>query len=149
MRFDPTVIRIANDKLRTKYPQALGSIVKATLMEVSHNIVRDTPVDTGNLRGQWQPSIGPAPSIKTTARIDPSGASAQADVLVQVEAFRLGDMFWMTNAAAYARRLEYGFTGTDSLGRNYDQRGRFFVRDNVKRFGAIFRQKSRQFGQSL
>jgi hypothetical protein len=27
----------------------------------------------------------------------------------------------------YARRLNYGFTGTDSLGRQYNQRGYFFV----------------------
>ena len=53
---------------------------------------------------------------------------------------KAGLVFWMTNNAAYARRIEYGFVGEDSLGREYNQKGRFFVRKNIKRAKQIVSQ---------
>lgn len=36
--------------------------------------------------------------------------------------------------AAHAARIEFGFVGEDSLGRNYEQAGRFFVTENAAKF---------------
>jgi hypothetical protein len=50
---------------------------------------------------------------------------------------KAGDVFHMRNNAAYARRLEYGFVGPDSLGRVYNQAGRYYVSDTIKRWPLI------------
>jgi len=39
----------------------------------------------------------------------------------------LGDTIYIGYQAAYARRLNYGFVGDDSLGRTYNQEGAHFV----------------------
>lgn len=44
-----------------------------------------------------------------------------------VAAAQLGDVLFAGWRAEYARRMEYGFTGPDSLGRHYNQKGFFFV----------------------
>ena len=36
--------------------------------------------------------------------------------------------------ATHAARTEYGFVGEDSLGRQYEQEGRFFVTENAAKF---------------
>lgn len=37
--------------------------------------------------------------------------------------------------AAHAARIEFGFVGEDSLGRQYEQAGRFFASENAAKFG--------------
>jgi hypothetical protein len=58
-------------------------------------------------------------------------------------------MFWMLNATVYAKRLEYGFVGTDSLGRYYNQPGRFFVTDTCKRWPQIVQKVTSDLGVKL
>jgi hypothetical protein len=76
--------------------------------DLSNEIVRNTPVITGFLRASWKPNV--------------NGADAASSAL------SIGDVFEFTNTAVYARRVEFGFIGTDSLGRKYNQTGRAFVR---------------------
>ena len=79
---------------------------------LSNEIVRNTPVDTGYLRASWSPNI------------DASSVT-------------IGDVFEFSNHAVYARRLEFGFIGTDKLGRIYNQAGRGFVRAVINRADQI------------
>jgi hypothetical protein len=76
--------------------------------DLANEIVSKTPVRTGFLRASWKPNV--------------NGADADPSTL------NIGDVFEFTNTAVYARRVEYGFIGTDSLGRKYNQTGRAFVR---------------------
>jgi hypothetical protein len=122
----------------------LDGLVRQTCQEISENTVKDTPVDTGFLRGSWQPSIG-APAAAKGA-LDQSGAKALADIGLVVSGVKAGDRFFLVNNAAYARRLEYGFVGEDSLGRTYNQQGRFFVTRNVKRWPLIVRRMAKVLG---
>jgi hypothetical protein len=55
-----------------------------------------------------------------------------------IGSYQLGDTISYANSAVYARRLELGFVGTDSLGRHYNQAGRFIVQDVFNRAPAIF-----------
>jgi hypothetical protein len=70
---------------------------------LTEEIVRTTPVDTGYLRASWKPSI-------------------------DASAVGVGDVWELANTAKYARRVEFGFIGKDSLGRTYNQAGCGFVR---------------------
>lgn len=44
-----------------------------------------------------------------------------------IAGMKLGDTAQFAWVAAYARRMEYGFTGQDRLGREYNQSGRHFA----------------------
>ncbi|WP_176562657.1 hypothetical protein [Paracoccus liaowanqingii] len=45
-----------------------------------------------------------------------------------------GDVMTFEWTVPYAARIEFGFTGTDELGRNYDVPGRFFIGTNAAKF---------------
>jgi len=48
--------------------------------------------------------------------------------------FEVGDTLSFAWTMEYAMRIEHGFTGTDALGRSYNQAGRHFVGANAARF---------------
>lgn len=129
---------------RLKVRGELLGIARQSIYELAFRVVTDTPVDTGYLRGGWQPSIGDIPGPKPTQPFDAGGAIAMADFAVSIAELKLGDTFYYTNATVYARRIEYGFVGEDSLGRYYNQAGRFYVTNNVAQWGSIVAQKSKE-----
>ena len=54
--------------------------------------------------------------------------------VVAISGMEMGDVLTFEWTVDYAARIEFGFTGTDSLGRNYDVPGRFFVGANAAKF---------------
>jgi hypothetical protein len=125
-------------------------LARASIQELAYRVVQNTPVFTGFLRASWQPTIGQSPKLKSnpksaggkTRRANIGLGTTLAGASIAIHGMKAGDIFWMVNGTAYAARLEFGFTGTDKLGRNYDQRGRFFVRDTLRQFPAIVREKA-------
>jgi len=114
----------------------LDALARQTAQEVASQVVQKTPVDTGFLRGSWQPSIG-APADAVGAA-DPSGVSAQSQVTLVAAQFNGGERFFMVNNAAYARFVEYG-TST--------MVGRYFVNDTVADWQAIVRRVARSIAK--
>ncbi len=55
---------------------------------------------------------------------------------------QLGDMLSFYWSSPYARRIEQGFRGTDSMGRSYNQAGRFFLATNMEKFPVYLRQRA-------
>ena len=86
------------------------------------------PVDTGNLRNSLQSSIAGGAS----------GEGKSSHILV-APLMEGGDVATFTWTAEYARRVNNGFTGADSLGRNYSQVGAHFVEGAVDQWPAIVR----------
>ncbi len=106
--------------------------VQQSISDLAEDVVATTPVDTGNLRGSWQPSIGdPEGSVET------SGAHPGAAIAAMIDNIKLGETFTMVNGAVYAMRIEYGFVGPDSLGRVYNQAGRFWVASAIAKWPQI------------
>lgn len=62
------------------------------------------------------------------------GSMSYATVIAGME---LGDTLSFTWNIEYAARIEFGFTGTDSLGRTYQQPGWHFVGYNAARWPEI------------
>lgn len=97
-----------------------------------------TPVDTGNLRNSLRAS-----KQGVQAASFPSGPgyanSSIAQSYGEIDSMKLGDRITLAYAATYARRLNYGFTGTDSLGRYYNQAGRFWIEAVGSRYRSIMR----------
>lgn len=82
-----------------------GFALQATATGVRDDAKAEAPVDTANLRN----------SIRTDFQ---DLGKLYARVLTSLE---------------YARRQEFGFTGTDALGRTYDQAGSFFMTKAAKK----------------
>ena len=86
------------------------------------------PVITNKLRGSLQSSIAGGAS----------GEGESSHILV-APLMKGGDLATFTWTAEYARRVNNGFTGADSLGRNYIQVGAHFVEGAVDQWPAIVR----------
>ena len=86
------------------------------------------PVITNTLRGSLQSSIAGGAS----------GEGESSHILV-APLMKGGDLATFTWTAKYARRVNSGFTGADSLGRNYSQAGAHFVEGAVDQWPAIVR----------
>lgn len=84
------------------------------------------PVVTGNLRNSLVVAIN-------GVKIGEGGDSH----MTAIAAYRVGDEIFVGWTANYARRMEYGFTGTDSLGRNYNQQGYHFLGLAVQKWQSI------------
>lgn len=63
---------------------------------------------------------------------------------VAIAGFKLGDVIEFGWTMDYAMRIEHGFTGTDELGRSYQQAGRHFVGANVERWSEIVDENVRE-----
>ncbi len=94
------------------------------VQDVAQAVVEATPVKTGNLRASWWASIGATGG-------EPVGGTGIATLGLAAGELQLGDIYHMQNGAAYAMRIEFGFIGTDSLGRHYNQQPRAFVRNTL------------------
>lgn len=84
------------------------------------------PVDTGNLRNTLMSSL--------SGGVGSQGAASHIMVAASMKA---GDTATFTYTAAYARRVNSGFTGQDSLGRTYNQTGAHFVENAVDQWPAL------------
>ncbi len=94
-----------------------------------------TPKLTGNLIRSILAQIGSMPS-----QGGPGAQFAGSDVGLVVAQAILGDSISIGFQANYARRLNYGFVGADSLGRNYNQSGAGFVEGAAAKWPQIVAQ---------
>jgi hypothetical protein len=67
------------------------------------------------------------PPLVDNPSADSSHAWDASEVKLTLSGADFGDTVIAAYTAKYARRIEYGFTGTDSAGRSYSQRGTRFV----------------------
>lgn len=118
----PQQFNIDVTKWVEKAKAAPMAVARETIQALNNEIIANTPVKTGFLRGSY------AAAINTI----PIGAGGLGDATAAVNAvaanLKPGQTYVMGNTAVYARRLEYGFVGQDSLGRTYNQKGRYWIK---------------------
>jgi hypothetical protein len=115
----------------------MDALARQSCMSVSYRVVRRTRVDTGFLKGSWQPSLtSPNPGPRKAGAAPGNGAN-QAMIAAVCAGMKAGDRFWMVNNAAYALRIEFGFVGEDSIGRVYNQQGDYNVTKAMKAWPQI------------
>lgn len=99
---------------------------------------RETPVDTGNLRNSLIATKDGTASVQ-----GPTGPGYYNSGIPQsymvIDGLELGDRVSLVYQATYARRLNLGFVGADSLGRMYNQAGRFWIEAVGSRYRSIMR----------
>lgn len=112
-----------------------------------------TPVDTGNLRNSLIASVnGPAnpgvtgPGDSPSDTVYRSGGNQSISAIMSA---KIGDRVSFIYQATYARRLNYGFTGFDSLGRFYNQAGRFWIEQVGARYRSIMRAAASRLGMKV
>ncbi|KGM50661.1 hypothetical protein [Pseudooceanicola atlanticus] len=68
------------------------------------------------------------------------GVVGQGDVsyVALISGMQVGDVIEAVYTAPHARRIEYGFSGEDKLGRTFNHPGRFFVLRAVQQWPTIF-----------
>ena len=79
-----------------------------------------TQADTGNMIRSIRKSVTSMPQVDT-------GEKEYTDVQFFLSPDKLGGHVYIGVQAVYGPRMNYGFTGEDSLGRNYNYTGSFFV----------------------
>ena len=79
-------------------------IFKKSVIDLTSDIISDTPVDTGRLKNNWFPSVGAASEQTTDATANE--ASDRAEKCAQNE-LTLDKTFYFTNNLPYAFRIEF------------------------------------------
>ena len=79
----------------------------AVVLEVMSGTIKDTPVDTGRLRGNWQVSENFASRVSfPDARSE--GSQVSQRIVERVKTFRAESDVFITNNLPYAGVLEFG-----------------------------------------
>lgn len=127
MSDDPFVVSVAAfvERAREKADLALRATAYAALARV----MQLTPVNTGYLRASWQVSL-----LGSTEAI-----TSRSNMTV-LATLRMGDRVVISNPVRYAMRIEYGFVGTDKLGRRYNQQGVGMMHQTISELAMISQQ---------
>jgi hypothetical protein len=87
-----------------KAGKSVDETMRAIALELFSSTIKDTPVDTGRARGNWQTTIG-APA---TGEVDRLGeGEAVKEVSATVADFSGGKVIYLSNNLPYIYRLEY------------------------------------------
>ena len=113
--------------------EKLDALARQSCQQIAENVVRATPVDTGFLRGSWQPSL--ENPVAADGVPDQSGAGVLSSIGLTISGMKAGDVFYLTNNAAYGPFVEFG---TSKMA------GRFFVTTNVKNAKAVVRRVAKE-----
>lgn len=79
-------------------------IFKKSVIDLTSDIISDTPVDTGRLKNNWFPSTGAASEQTTEATANETGDRSNSFVSNQLA---LDKTFYFTNNLPYAFRIEF------------------------------------------
>lgn len=100
------------------------------------------PVDTGNLRRSLLASTSAIPPVRTGQVTFNEG---EQQVALTIAGMNIKETLFLGFQAEYAMRMEYGFVGQDSLGRNYNQAGNSFVGSAVQNWQKIVDNAAKEY----
>ncbi len=87
-----------------KAGKSVDETMRAIALELFSSTIKDTPVDTGRARGNWQTTIG-APANGEVDRL--GDGEAVKEVSATVADFSGGKVIYLSNNLPYIYRLEY------------------------------------------
>lgn len=100
---------------------------KRAALDFRDHMLELTPIDTGNLRSSLVLGLnGNTPSGPHNAYMSDDNETRARAVVASMQ---IGDKVSFDYLAPYANRVNYGFHGQDSLGRMYNQTGRFWIQE--------------------
>jgi hypothetical protein len=93
-------------KLADKMSLNLDTVVRKSLLELTGDIIKRTPVDTGRARGNWQATVG-SPATGVLDAADKSGDKTTGKAQDAISK-ATGNIYYLTNNLPYIQALEYG-----------------------------------------
>lgn len=124
-------------------PELVGAVRNTAIDKLADEMARTrgqggrVPFDTGNLARSIQASTSAMP---TTA----AGQFAGSNVGAVTAILHPDQAIWIGYQATYARRMNYGFVGADSLGRVYNQAGNYFVEGAILQWRSFVAESIRE-----
>ncbi|EAQ6131924.1 HK97 gp10 family phage protein [Salmonella enterica] len=88
-------------------PEQIAGMEKKITIDLFSGVIRDTPVDTGRLRGNWQCTIG-EPASGELDVTDKQGQETINKMVQTVDTARRDFVAYLTNNLAYAPVAEFG-----------------------------------------
>jgi hypothetical protein len=79
--------------------------IRGTLLAFSRRVIRDTPVDTGRLMGNWQSTLNVPTDAQLPVR---SQSQAISEASASLARLQIGNTFWLQNNLPYAAYVENG-----------------------------------------
>lgn len=119
-----------------KAKEQMREIALESVQDVVEDATRNVPVDHGFLRNSLVSEIngsGQFPATKPASDTD-SGTDNSGAVALSIAGAEIGDALQFAWTAVYARRVNSGFVGKDSLGRSYNQKARLFLEGATARW---------------
>lgn len=125
-------------KWAKELPERAVATAQRAALDFRDHLLEETPIDTGNLRSSLVLGLnGNIPQGPHNAYMsDDNEARARA----VVASMKAGDTIDYRYLAVYAMRLNYGFSGPDSLGRVYNQPGRYWIQEAGRSWNKILRR---------
>lgn len=124
---------LSMDKLLDGYTGNVEKIVKKTVFDLTSSIIKDTPVDSGRARANWQVSFNNSVG-DISNNLDKSGSEAISKASTQINSNKIPYVYWIQNNLPYIQRLEYGWSKQSPTG---------MVRINILRFNKFLRDNTR------
>lgn len=90
-----------------KAPEEVNQVKRSVSLELLSSVIRDTPVDKGRARGNWQTDLGQAKG-SVIERDDESGSAATNEAAQEIGKSELDDPIFMSNNLPYIEPLENG-----------------------------------------
>jgi hypothetical protein len=134
-------------KFTTDAKENAGLIFAGAVSKLEKEIKRNrktegglTPSDTANMIRSIMLSTTAMPKVDTVLK---EYTAVEFTVLPS----HMGKPVYLGVQAIYAPRQNYGFVGTDSLGRTYNQSGAFFVEGAGAKWEQFVKEAEAEFGE--
>lgn len=98
-------------KYAEQQKRRIDDIIAESIVNLSAAVIVQTPVDTGHLANNWQPTKdAPASGVVNAPTQTPAQGMVDAAQMAEVEktvAASVGGVYYLTNNLPYARRVEF------------------------------------------
>lgn len=128
-------------------PERIEAVRNTAIDKLADEMVRTKgqggrlPFEHGNLARSIQASTQAMPMTAP-------GPFAGSNVGAVTATLKVDQPIWLGYQAVYARRMNYGFVGADSLGRVYNQAGNYFVEGAILQWRSFVAESIREIQMS-
>jgi hypothetical protein len=110
------------------------NVVKKSVFDLTSAIIKDTAVDSGRLRANWQVSFNQSIDNEIDT-VDKTGNETIAKVSTKINNNKVPLVYWIQNNLPYAEKIEYGGSPQNNrMG---------MVRINILRFNQFFKDNTK------
>ena len=90
--------------------EASEQVIKKSIAKLANDIIMSTPVDTGQLRANWNVSLGSPNTEAALGKTDRSGVATSNRIESNLEKFNVkrNSKIFLSNNLNYATRIEFG-----------------------------------------